>query len=124
MAVRHSQDNLARYEELKSATDCRGQSIPITTLGYTDASSFFEYPVAHCLASGLHRQFFKNMRDILGPDELDHACKRADKRCAYIIRPSILKRPVERILSESSLNLLSGYKVEDHQHSIDRKSVV
>jgi hypothetical protein len=41
MAVRHSQDNLARYEELKSATCCRGQSIPITTLEYIDASSVF-----------------------------------------------------------------------------------
>ncbi len=89
-AVRDSQDNLARYEELKSATCCRGKSTPISTLAYTDASSFFEYPVAHCLALGLHRQFFKDTRDILGPDQINRAYKRADKRCAYILRPSIL----------------------------------
>ena len=68
MAVRDSKDNLARYEELKSATGCRGQSTPITTLAYTDCSTLFEYPVAHCLALGLHRQFFIGMRDVLGPD--------------------------------------------------------
>jgi hypothetical protein len=119
MAVRHSQDSLARYEELKSATSCRGQSTPITTLGYTNASSFFEYPVAHCLALGIHCQFFKDMRDILFPDEFNRACKRTDKRCAYILRLFILKRPVKRILPELSLYFLSGYKVEDQQHSME-----
>ena len=98
MAVRHSHDNLARYEALKSATCCRGQSTPIiTTLGYTDASSFFECPVAHCLAFGLHRQLFKDTRDIIGPDQFNRAYKKAEKRCAYILRPSILKRFVKRI---------------------------
>ena len=119
MAVRYSHDDLARYEELKSTTGCQGQSTPIATLGNTGVSSFFEYPVAHCLALGIHRQFFKDMRDILSPDQFDRTCNRADKRCAYILRPSILKRHMKRILPESSLNLLSGYKVEDHQPSME-----
>ena len=119
MAVRDSKDNLARYEELKSATVCRGQSTPITTLAYTDCSTFFEYPVAHCLALGLHRQFFNGMRDVLGPDQFNRAIRRVDKRCEFILRPSILKRPVKRNLPDTSLNLLSGYKVEDHQHSME-----
>jgi hypothetical protein len=119
MAIRASEENLARYKELKSATGCRGQSTPIATLEYTDASSFFEYPVAHCMALGLHSQFMKHMRNTLGEDAFNRACRRSDKRCAYILRPSILKRPVKRILPESSLNLFSGYKVEDHQHSME-----
>jgi hypothetical protein len=118
-SVRDSHEIIARYEELKSATGCRGTSTPITMLKYTDASTFFEYPVAHCMALGLHSQFFKQMRDIIGDDQFNKACRRSDKRSSYILRPSILKRPVKRILPESSLNLLSGYKVEDHQHSME-----
>ena len=119
MAVRDSQDGFARFEELKSATCHRGQSTPISTLGYTDASFFFYYLVAHCLALGIYRQFFKDMRNIWGPDQFNRACKRDDKRYAYILRPSILKRPVKRVLPESNLNLLSEYKVEDQQYSME-----
>ena len=118
-SVQHSHEIAARYEELKSATGCRGTSTPITILKYSDASTFFEYPVAHCMALGLHSQFFKQMREIIGDDHFNKACRRADKRSLYILRPSVLKRPVKRILPESSLNLLSGYKVEDHQHSME-----
>lgn len=118
-AIRNSEDNRARYLELKATTGCRGASMPITILEYTDASTFLEYPVAHCMALGLHSQIFKHMRDILGAHEFHNACRRADKRSSFILRPSAMKRPVKRILPESSLNLLSGYKVEDHQHSIE-----
>ena len=118
-AVRDSEENLARYNELKGATGCRGVSTPISILEYTDASTFLEYPVAHCMALGLHSQIMKQMRDVLGSDEFNFACRRADKRSRFILRPSIMKRPVKRMLPESSVNLLSGYKVEDHQHSME-----
>ena len=58
------------------------------------------------------------MIDLLGEDAFNNDCTRADKRVVYILRPSILKRPVKRMLPDSSLNLLSGSKVEDHQHSM------
>ena len=77
-----------------------------------------ENPVARCMALGLHNQFVKHMRDVIGEDAFNNACKRVDKRVVYNIRPSILKRPAKRMLPKSSLNLLSGYKVEDHQHSL------
>ena len=93
-------------------------------LKYTDATTFMEYPVAHCMALGLHSQFMKQMRDVLGDDAFNNACKRADRRIAYIRRPSVLKRPVKRMLPESSLNLLSGFKVEDHQHSMESYHVL
>lgn len=118
-AVVKAKDNLARYTELKTATGCHGLSTPIVLLKYTDATTFFEYPVAHCMALGLHSQIMKQMRDVLGNDQFNSACRRADKRCAYLLRPSLLKRHVKRMLPESSLNLLSGYKVEDHQHSME-----
>jgi len=111
-SVRNSAEALARYTELKSATSCRGTSTPITMLPYTDASLFFEYPVAHCMALGLYSQIMMQMRDILGEDQFNRACKRANERSAFILRTSILKRPVKRLLPESSSNLLSGYKVE------------
>ena len=117
--VAKGEDNLARYTELKSATGCRGLCTPIMILEYTDATSFFEYPVAHCMALGLHSQLMKQMRDVIGHEQFNNACKRADKRLAFILRPSSLKRPVKRILPESSSNLLSGYKVEDHQHALE-----
>ena len=100
IAVRHSHEVAARYEELKSASGCRGTSTPITILKYNDASTFFEYPVAHCMALRLHSQFFKQMRDIIGDDQFNKACRRADKRSSYTLRPFILKRPVKRILLE------------------------
>ena len=59
------------------------------------------------------------MRDVIGHDQFINACRRADKRCSYLLRPFAFKRPVKRILPESSLNILSGYKVEDHQHSME-----
>ena len=59
------------------------------------------------------------MRDVLGFEAFNNACKRADKRAGYLLRPSILKRPMKRMLPESSVNLLSGYKVEDHQHAME-----
>ena len=46
--------NDVRYTELKTATGCRGLSTPIVILNYTDATTFFEYHVAHCMALGLH----------------------------------------------------------------------
>ena len=61
----------------------------------------------------------KQIHDVLGQDAFNNACKIADKRVVYILRPSILKCPVNRMLPESSLTLLSGYKVEDHQHSME-----
>ena len=118
LEVRNCNEQLARYNELKSATGCRGLSTPIVMLEYTDASTFFEYPVAHCMALGLHKQFMIQMRECLGADQFNSACRRSDKRCAFILRPSLLKRPVKRMLPDSSLKLLSGFKVEDHQHSI------
>jgi len=118
-AVRNKSDNTARYEDMKYATGCRGISTPIAVLPYTDAYTFFEYPVAHCMALGLHSQIVKQMRDVLGCDEFNNACKRADKRAAYLLRPSVLKRPVKRMMPDSSTNLLSGYKVEDHQHAME-----
>ena len=123
-SVRGSQENLARYNELKAATGCRGRSTPISLLKYTDSSTFFEYPVAHCMALGLHSQIIKSMRDTLGDDQFNRCCRRSDKRAAYILRPSVLKRPVKRMLPESSLNLLSGYKVEDHQHAMENYHVL
>lgn len=123
-AVFDSQENMARYTELKAATSCRGTSTPINVLEYSDASTFFEYPVAHCMALGLHTQFIKNMREVLGPEQFNRACRRVDKRCSYILRPSVLKRPVKRMLPDTSLNLLSGYKVEDHQHSMESYHVL
>jgi hypothetical protein len=60
----------------------------------------------------------KQMRDILGHDKCNNAYRRADKRLAYILRPSRLKRHTKRMLPESSFNLLSGLKVEVHLHGI------
>jgi hypothetical protein len=102
-SVRDSLEIVARYEALRSATSCRGTSTPITMLKYNDASTFFEYQVAHCMALGLHSQFFKRMWDIIGDDPFNKDCRRADKRSFYILRPSILKRPGKRILPKSSL---------------------
>jgi hypothetical protein len=118
-AVRNKSDNAARYEDMKYATGCRGISTPIDVLPYTDAYTFFEYPVAHCMALGLHSQIVKQMRDVLGCDEFNNACKRSNKYATYLLRPSVRKRPVRRMLPYSSLNLLSGYKVEDHQHAME-----
>ena len=78
-----------------------------------------EYPVAYCMALGLYIHFIKQMRDVLGEDAFNNTCKRVDKRVVYLLRSSALKRPVKRMLPETSLNLLSGYKVEDHQHSME-----
>jgi len=118
-SVRDSAESLARYTDLKANTGCRGISTPISMLPYTDASTFFEYPVAHCMALGLHSRIMKQMRGILGETQFNKACKRAYKRSAFLLRPSLPKRPVKRLLPESSDNLLSGYKVEDHQHAIE-----
>ena len=118
-AVRNSEDNIARYNELKGATGCRGLSTPISLLEYTDATTFFEYPVAHCMALGLHSQLLKQMRDTLGAEQFNKACRKTDKRSSHILRPSVLKRPIKNMLPDSSLNLLSGYKVEDHQHAME-----
>ena len=78
-AVRNSEDNIARYNELKGATGCRGLSTPISLLEYTDATKYFEYPVAHCMALGLHSQLLKQMRDTLGAEQINKACRRTDK---------------------------------------------
>jgi len=117
-AIGKGDEHLARFTELKAATGCRGVSVPISILQYSDATTFLEYPVANCMALGLHGQFTKQMHDVLGEDAFNNACKRADTRVVYILRPFVLKRPVKRMLPESSLHLLSGYKVEDHQHSM------
>jgi hypothetical protein len=111
--------NDVRYTELKTATGCRGLSTPIVILNYTDSTTFFEYPVAHCMALGLHKQLVTQMRDVISHTDFNDACKRADKRLKYVLRPSQLKRPVKRILPESSENIMSGYKVEDHQHALE-----
>ena len=124
MEVRNSKDNLACYEELKSATWCRGLSTHVVMLEYTDDSTFFEYPVEHCMALGLHEQIMKQMRECLGADQFNHACRRDGKRCTLILRPSIFKRSVKRMLPDSSLKLLSGYKVEEHQHSMESYHVL
>jgi len=123
-AVRNASEHKFRYEDLKGATSCRGVSTPITILTYTDAYTFIEYPVAHCMALGLHSQIVKQNRDVLGFDAFNTACKRSDKRAAYILCLSILKRPVKRMLQETSVNLLSGYKVEDHQHAMEAYHVL
>jgi hypothetical protein len=117
--VGKSDEHLARFTELKAATGCRGVSVPISILLYTDATTFVVYPEAHCMALGLHSQFMKQMRDVLGEDAFYNSCKRANKRVVYILRPSILKLPVKRMLPESIRNLLSGYEVEYHQHSME-----
>ncbi len=85
MEVRTSQEYVARYEDLKSATGCRGLSTHVVMLEYTDASTFFEYPVAHCMALGLHKQIMKQMRECLGVDKFNRACKISDKRCAFLL---------------------------------------
>ena len=97
LEVRNQNKQLARYIELKSTTGCRGLSTPIVVLGYTDASHFFEYTVAHCMALGLHSYITMQMRECLGPDQFNSACIRYDKRGVFILRPSLLKRPVKRI---------------------------
>jgi hypothetical protein len=61
----------------------------------------------------------KQMRDVRGYEQFNNARRRAHKRLAYIPRPSSQKRPVKRILPETSFNLLSGYKVEDHMHGME-----
>jgi len=38
------------------------------------------------------------MRDVIGHEQFNNACKRADKRLAFILRPSSLKHHVKRIL--------------------------
>ena len=119
LAVCKGNSNLVRYTELQTATGCHGYSTPIMLLEYTDATTFFEYPIAHCMALGLHRQLMQQMRDVIGDDGFNSACKRSDRRCAYLLRPSSLKRPVKRMLPDTSTNLFSGYKVEDHQHSME-----
>ena len=73
----------------------------------------------HCMALGLHSQNLKQMRDVLGYDTFNSACKRADKRAVFLLLPYVLKRHVKRMLPETSLNLLSGSKVEDHQHAME-----
>ncbi len=77
-AVWNGSEQKVRLEDLKGATGCRGKSTPITLLTYTDAYTFMEYPVAHCMASGLHSQIAKQMRDVLGFEAFNNACKRAD----------------------------------------------
>ncbi len=59
-------------------------------------------------------------RDTSGKDQINRACKRSDKRVALVLRPSLLKRRVERMLPESSLNIFSSYKVEDYQHAMEQ----
>lgn len=86
-AVRGSEEYLARFNELKGATGCRGISTPISILEYTDATTFFEYPVVHCMALGLHSKIMKHMRDVIGADDFNNDCRRADKRCRFILRP-------------------------------------
>jgi len=123
-AVRKEEEVMSRYIDLKGATGCRGKSTPVFLLPYTDASTLMEYPIAHCMALGLHKQFFYQMRDVLGVDNFISACKRADKRAAFLQRPSILKRPVKRILPEISTTLLSSYTCEDHQHGMESYHVL
>ena len=53
-AVQNREEIVARFTELKAATGCRGLSVPILILKYMDATTFMEYPVAHCIALGLH----------------------------------------------------------------------
>ncbi len=118
-AVRNGSEHKTRLEDRRGRTGCRGISTPISILTYTDAYSFMEYPIAHCIGLGLHPHILKLMRDCLGCDEFNSACKRADRRAAYLLRPSVLKRPVKRMLPKSSLNLLSGYKFEDHLHAME-----
>ena len=103
-SVRNSQENVASYNELKATTCCQGRSTPICCLKCTDISTFFEYPVAHCMPLRLHSEIIKMMRDTLGKDEFHRACRRCDKRDAYIINPSLIKRHVKRMLPVSSLN--------------------
>ena len=119
VAVANAEEENIRYAEFKTATGCRGLSTPIVILEYTDSTTFFEYPVAHCMALGLHKQIMVQMRDVIGELQFLNACRRSDKRSLYLLRPSSLKRPVKRILPESSDNILSGYKVEDHQHGME-----
>jgi len=100
LGVSNSNEQLTRYYEFKSATGCRGLSTPIVMLDYTDASTFFEYPIAHCTALGLHSQIIKQMRECIGFDQFNSVCRRFGKRCAFTLRPSLLKRPVTRMLPE------------------------
>ncbi len=80
------------------ATGCRGISTHIANLPYTDSYTFFYYAVAHCMALGLHSQIVKQIRVVLDCDEFNNVFKRVDKRAAYLLRPSDLKRPVKRML--------------------------
>jgi len=106
--VRTSNEARVRYEELNWATGCCGLSTPISILEYTDATTFIEYHVAHCMPLGLHSQIMRQMRDVIGDDDFNNVCKRADKRIRFILRPSVMKRHVKRLLPESSFNFLSG----------------
>ena len=86
-----------------------------------------EYVINLCICACfwiLHCQIVKQMRDVLGYDALNSACKRANKRAVFLLRPSLLKRHVKRVLPETSLNLLNGYKVEDHQYSMESYHVL
>jgi hypothetical protein len=118
-AVHSSEEKRVRYEELKWATDCRGLSTPMFIFEYTDASTFLEYHIDHCMALGFDSQVMKQMHDVVGADEFNNACRRADKRSRFILHPSIIKPHMKRMLFESNLNLLSGYKVEYHQHAME-----
>ena len=118
VAAANAEEENIRYAELKTATGCRGLPTPMVILEYTDSTTFFEYPAAHCMALGLHKQIMVQMCDVIGELQFLNACRRSDKRSLYLLRPSSLKRPVKRILPVSSDNILSGYKVEAHQHGI------
>jgi hypothetical protein len=83
-AVRNAGEHKYCLEDLNGATGCRGKSTPITLLTYTDAYTFIEYHVAHCMALGLHSQIGKQMRDVIGYDAFNSACKRAAKRDIFL----------------------------------------
>jgi hypothetical protein len=97
----------ARLEELKAAFGCRGLSEAIRKLIYTDYSTFFGYPICHNLLLGLKQQIPNNIRDKVGVKVFNDAVKTVDECLADVRRPYELKRPVKRILPQSSNNLFS-----------------
>ena len=101
--VQKGDEQLAHFNELKIVSGCRGLSVPIAFLQYSDATAFMEYPVAHYMALSLHNQFMRQMRDVLGEDAFNNDCKRVDKRAIYILRSSDLKRLAKRMLSSMVL---------------------
>ena len=105
-------------DECKTVMGCKGTSIPVAILKYTNATLLFDYPICHLLCLGLYPQILRHFIFQLGPRFLV-LIRRSDFRSSIIRRPSEMKRPIRALLPQSSDNVCSGFKIEDTIHHME-----